>query len=109
MQFQFNISSSNITEHIASELRIRFNAHELESLSLLIDLSSHDLDIRKMKYRKKASDAMSFVAIAIKYRYDHTYKSLIMKLEDMIFFKLYHEYHLLEHNLLDQSKTKLIN
>ena len=101
MQFQFNISSNNITEHIASELRMRFNTHKLESLLLLIDLSSYDLDIKRMKYRKETFDIMSFVAAAMKYRYDRTYKSLIIKSEDMIFFKLYYEYYLLEHNLLD--------
>ena len=31
------------------------------------------------------------------------------KSKDIIFLKLHHEYHLLEHNLLDQLKTKLVN
>ena len=62
-----------------------------------------------MKYKKQASNAISFVVATMKYRYDRTHKSLIIKSKEIIFLKLYHEYHLFEHNLSRQLKTKLLN
>ena len=79
---------------------MRFNLHKL--LILIINqLLSHDLNIKRIKYQKEVFDAILFATTVMKYRYDRTHKSFIIKLEEIIFLKLHHKYHLLEHNLLD--------
>ena len=69
----------------------------------IIDQLSN-LDFLRLVYRKKIIDVISFVNAQIKFCYDNRHKLLMLKIDDIIYLRLYKNY-----NLLSKSNKKLFN
>ena len=59
----------------------------------MIDLSK--LNFLRIFYRKKIADVMLFVNAQMKFRYDNKHKSLMLKIDDIIYLRFYKNYSLL--------------
>ena len=53
-----------------------------------------DLSIQRLKYRQKIVDVIAFVNVKIKIYYNVRHVSLLFKINDYVYFRLYHEYQL---------------
>ena len=104
-QFEFNNASNTFIDQTSNKLKFEFFSRDLiTSLTNNIINWSTNLNLLRLIYRKKAIDVMSFVNAQIKFRYDNKHKSLMLKIDDMIYLRLHKNY-----NLFSKFDKKFFN
>ena len=68
----------------------------VEFIFILIDnfFNNIDFEVKRFEYRKKTFNAIIFVLIIIKTKYDIKYKFIIFKARNIIYFRLHRDYFL---------------
>ena len=89
-----NNSLSSVTGLTLNKLYYRFRVLDTISILLASDLPISTEAFNKLKFNKReeADNALIFVSIAIKVRYDIKYLAINLEKGDKVFFRLYYRY-----------------
>ena len=86
----FNVIIDLSINKIIYDFKIRGVLFNFFTTSIEIDLS-----IQRLKYWQKTIDVIAFVNVKIKIYYNVRYVSLLFKTKNYVYFRLHHEYQLL--------------
>ena len=50
------------------------------------------LNVVRIVYRRETTNVVNFVNVQMKIRYDNKHKSLILKVDNYVYFRLHHKY-----------------
>ena len=94
-QFDFNNASNVFIDQTLNQLKFDFLFRDF-----IISLTKSTINLSKLNflrfiYREKTFDVMSFVNAQMKFRYDNRHKSLMLKVDDMIYLRFHKNYSLL--------------
>ena len=97
MQATSNNSSNTIIDLTSNEIYYKFKiANAISLLLIALDLSKKVFSKLRLAKREKVDNAIAFINIFIKTRYDLRYLLLNLKIEDKVFLKLYYRYSILK-------------
>ena len=92
LQIQLNNSINIITNLAFNEINYNFKIREV--LSSLTKQKITNLSTQRLKYKQETKNVSNFVNVKIKIYYNVQHISLLFKLDDYVYLRLYHEYQL---------------
>ena len=89
-QFEFNNAANTFIDQILNKLKFDFFSRDLiTSLTNNIINQLINLNLLRLIYRKKTIDVMLFINAQMKFCYSNKHKSLMLKINDMIYLRLH--------------------
>ena len=94
-QFDFNNALNVFINQTFNQLKVNFFSFDFIILlaNNIVDQLSK-LNLLRLIYRKKSIYVMLFINAQIKFRYDDKHKSFMLKINNMIYLRLYKNYFL---------------
>ena len=86
---------NNVIDLTLNEVYYSFKIRDLINLLFIENLFIKIFDKFRLILKKEVDDIIIFVSIIIKIYYDLKYLSLYFKVKNEVFFKLYHDYFIL--------------
>ena len=96
LQTQLNNVSNAAIELLANEINYEFKLRDILSLNLTKSNKSIDIVEQRLEYRQEVANVIVFANIKIKIYYDVKHQSLLLRVKDKVYLRLYHNYQLFE-------------
>ena len=107
IQFQFNNSLNAATDLAFNEIIYEFKIRDTISALNREQTTIESVSNKRQKYQTKVNDAIAFANAKMKVYYDFKHKSLLLKFENKVYFRLNKEYKFSEHHKkLSQQRCK---
>ena len=89
LQFEFNNASNVFIDQILNQLKFDFFFRDFIILLTKSTIDLSKLNFLRIVYRKKVINVILFVNTKMKFRYDNRHKSLMLKINDIIYLRFH--------------------